>query len=369
MLEQFSIALGKLYSAAAGEVPWDEALMGLEDLTRSAGAVIDLVPKNATAGAKTLAGSFTEENCAEYARDYMALCPRIRFGMANPSFRTTYDYLFITEAEMDRDPVYEWFGKHGLRYFVGGVIAETSRHHITFGLQRSRKQGHASVADVRLFDVIKPHVASAVNIAEQLGTLRAHQRFSAVVLESLPQALYVLDGSGMLQFANERGRALLSRGQELRLVDGHLAAGVSDRQDALHCLVRSAIAPLGGPAGGWLRLPRASGHLPYAVFVAPLPVPSEDFGDSARVLVIVHDAEATRAVDGPLLTTIYGLTETEARLASALSAGHSLESASALLGMRVATARSHLKAIFAKFGVNRQQDLVRLLTSIGGIVA
>jgi DNA-binding CsgD family transcriptional regulator len=35
--------------------------------------------------------------------------------------------------------------------------------------------------------------------------------------------------------------------------------------------------------------------------------------------------------------------------------------------MQLATARSHLKAVFRKLGVNRQQDLVRLLTSLSSL--
>ena len=65
-----------------------------------------------------------------------------------------------------------------------------------------------------------------------------------------------------------------------------------------------------------------------------------------------------------MLASLYGLTETEARLASALSGGHSLESAAALLRHRPSTARAHLKAVFRKVGVNRQQDLVRMLATL-----
>jgi DNA-binding CsgD family transcriptional regulator len=65
-----------------------------------------------------------------------------------------------------------------------------------------------------------------------------------------------------------------------------------------------------------------------------------------------------------MLTSLYNLTETEARLASGIAGGHSVESAAVSLHMRIATARSHLKSVFAKVGVNRQQDLVRLLSSL-----
>ena len=69
-----------------------------------------------------------------------------------------------------------------------------------------------------------------------------------------------------------------------------------------------------------------------------------------------------------MLASLYGLTDAEARLAGALSGGHSLESAAALLRIQPSTARAHLKAVFRKVGVNRQQDLVRLLASLSTAV-
>ena len=117
MLDEFSATIDKLYAAASGHCRWRDALVAIEDLTGSAGAVIDLIPKSDMVRGKTLAGSFTEENCAEYARDYQAICPRIRHAVEHPGSDTQFDYLFMTETAMDRDPVYAWFGKHGLRYY------------------------------------------------------------------------------------------------------------------------------------------------------------------------------------------------------------------------------------------------------------
>lgn len=107
MLEQFSATVEKIYSAAAGTLAWREALLAIEDLTGSAGAVIDLVPKVDGGPRKTLAGSFTEENCADYARDYQPICPRIRHALEHADTQTQFDYQFMTESDMDRDPVYQ----------------------------------------------------------------------------------------------------------------------------------------------------------------------------------------------------------------------------------------------------------------------
>ena len=88
----------------------------------------------------------------------------------------------------------------------------------------------------------------------------------------------------------------------------------------------------------------------------------------AKVRVVIHDPASQQPVGAETLTSLYGLTDAEARLASALSGGHSLESAAVLLHVQPSTVRAHLKAVFRKVGVNRQQDLVRLLASLSTAV-
>lgn len=369
MLERFSATVEKLYAAAAGHCRWEEALVALEDLTGSAGAVIDLIPKKEGLSGTTLAGSFTAENCAEYARDYQSICPRIRYAVERGGLKTQFDYLFMTERAMDRDPVYEWFGKHGLRYHLGAPVTETPNLLGFVSLQRTRRQGHADAADVELFEMLRPHVSRAASLADQLGTLRSHQRFSSAMVEALPQAVFALDGAGALLFANAAGSRLLAADDGLRVEAGQLRTPLAADQQRLDAMVRSAIVPLGGRGAAWLRLARRSGKCPYAAFVAPLEIgDDEPLAIQAKVLVLVHDTAEQRCADAAMLVSLYGLTETQARLASALSGGHSIESAAALLRMAPATARSHLKHVFRKLGVNRQQDLIRLLATLPAVV-
>jgi DNA-binding CsgD family transcriptional regulator len=61
------------------------------------------------------------------------------------------------------------------------------------------------------------------------------------------------------------------------------------------------------------------------------------------------------------LAKTWGLTPTEARLAAFLTDGGSIATYAALFAVRVGTARSQLKAVFAKMGVNRQAALTALV--------
>jgi DNA-binding CsgD family transcriptional regulator len=57
----------------------------------------------------------------------------------------------------------------------------------------------------------------------------------------------------------------------------------------------------------------------------------------------------------------YRLTPAEARLAAHIGGGGSVAAYAAGYEISVGTVRTHLKAVFAKVGVHRQADLVRLL--------
>ena len=58
---------------------------------------------------------------------------------------------------------------------------------------------------------------------------------------------------------------------------------------------------------------------------------------------------------------LFGLTKTEAKFASALASGLSLDEAAKTHAVTLATARSHMKNIFRKTGVCRQSQVAALL--------
>jgi DNA-binding CsgD family transcriptional regulator len=67
-----------------------------------------------------------------------------------------------------------------------------------------------------------------------------------------------------------------------------------------------------------------------------------------------------------VLQQLYGLSPTEARLASALVQGLELREIAGVLSMAYETARFHLKRLMIKTGTRRQMDLIRLILSLPG---
>ena len=61
---------------------------------------------------------------------------------------------------------------------------------------------------------------------------------------------------------------------------------------------------------------------------------------------------------------MFGLTKSEARLASQLMGGQCLEEIAAANDVSLGTVRSQIKAVFAKTHTHRQAELVGLLTRL-----
>ncbi|HET9811479.1 MAG TPA: helix-turn-helix transcriptional regulator [Sphingomicrobium sp.] len=369
MLDHFSATIEKIYAAAGDSSLWVEALRAIEDYTGSTGAVLNLVPKHDSAMPLCLAGSFSEEDCAEYAANYMWRCPRIAFAQDHPDVPVHWDSLILSEREMDRDATYAWYGKHGLRYYIAGWAGQSSNHRAYMSLQRSRRQGHIEPEQIEQFKLMVTHVEQALMLAVKLGTFEQQSAFGLQMLEFLPNAVFGLDGQGRLLLANKRAQHLLDDGDGLVSFDGRLQFRLNSQQRRFDELLTSALDRDSiGVQGGWVQVPRASGRRPYVAMVTRCPM-SQGFLTTCPpvVLVVIADPDSPSGPGTKVLQDIYGLTDAEARLANALSAGHSIESASASLGIQSATARSELKSVFKKLGLNRQQDLVRLLTSLSSM--
>jgi DNA-binding CsgD family transcriptional regulator/PAS domain-containing protein len=366
MLEQFSATVEMLYAAAGGSASWSDALLAIENLTDSTAAVINLVPKGPNNKPKNMVGSIALENVAEWEREYMVMCPRVAAGLAMPNAPYICDYMILSEAEMDRDPVYEWYQRHDLRYFIGSTLVDTPQYKVMWSLQRSKEQGHAQRPEIDLVELLNPHLAQALTLAVRLGTLDQQCRFDLALIDAMPQAVFALDRAGKVVMTNARAEGLLSEGDALVAVDGKLEC----RLGSDHARFDSAVAAALDEAtiehrGGWVRIERTSSRRALMAFVAPLISSESPFGGmEPKALIIIGDAAEALAVDEKALHDLFNLTQVEARLACALSAGHSIESAAALFGVQPETVRSELKSVFRKTSVNRQQDLVRLITSL-----
>lgn len=174
----------------------------------------------------------------------------------------------------------------------------------------------------------------------------------------------VLQHDGDIAAMNANAQDLMGDG--LLLAQGRLSTVSRPHQDLLEDLLRKAFCgELEEPA--CMSLPRSSGKRPLLLQVVPLTRPcalEEVAPNPAVVLLLVFDFEHRQCAACSAALRALGLTPAEAAVAALVGAGVSPQDASDRLGISVLTVRTHLKAIFQKLGLQRQGDLVRIVSRL-----
>ena len=113
---------------------------------------------------------------------------------------------------------------------------------------------------------------------------------------------------------------------------------------------------------------RRSGALPQLVLhVNPVGLHETDarVWPVAALVLVDHPAGRTR-IDPAVAAAALDLTAMESRVAVLLAQGMSVREIVAATARKESTIRSHVKSMFAKHGLSRQAELVRLVLSLAG---
>ena len=97
------------------------------------------------------------------------------------------------------------------------------------------------------------------------------------------------------------------------------------------------------------------------------PVGRREAGLSAwpvAALVLIVDPERRTRIAAAAAGEALGLTKAESRVAALLAEGRSVPEIASATGRAEGTTRTHLKNVFAKHGLSRQADLIRLVLSV-----
>lgn len=258
-------------------------------------------------------------------------------------------------AEMERSAIYTtFFFPHGLGYMAGTVLPMPNGDLAVFDLERRLVDGPASAEELARLDAVRPHLARAAALSTRLNLERARAIVDALGQAGMPAA--VLDNGDRILAANPAIQALHQ--QIVFLAYGKL--GLSDASG--NQLLTTALATLGQQAStSSIPLPSADGAVAGVLHVLPLPGTAKDIFSGAKALLIVTLLDRPASPMAELLTGLFDLTASEARIARGLSEGRSTDEIAVALGLSRETVRTYLKSIFAKTGVSRQAELVALL--------
>ena len=213
--------------------------------------------------------------------------------------------------------------------------------------------------------------ARAVPVADGTPTPRDVLVALTYGLELVRHGAMLVGESGCLRLANHAALAILQKKDGISLARTGLVADRASDTRLLHKLVQEAISSpqSGEPKESPITLVRRSAHSSLIVRVIPGPGlecwPGSERAEQKTALLKLYDRDLGLVVDERALITLYGLTRSEAALATQLMQGKSIEDAAAGLFISAHTARTHLKRIFMKTDTHRQPELVvRMLLTV-----
>lgn len=267
----------------------------------------------------------------------------------------------------------------GAFHIVGAAIDLGGGSTAMLGLHRAREMGEFDKGDQRRLEFLLPHLRNSLQLARRLATAEAIGQTGFAALNALKVGVAIVDGAGLLVFAN---RALedLARDTRVRVLrDGggpglgaarpRLSIAASEAQRQLSKLMADA-ARLG--AGGAMGLdPELDGRR-LSLIVMPLPralstAPRTGFAPPAFAgefaLVIVREATRPAPLSVETLEALYGLTRTEAAVAIGLLGGRTAEDVAAERHVSLPTVRSQIRGILEKTGARGLRDLERIVAA------
>lgn len=249
-------------------------------------------------------------------------------------------------------------------YLCAMNIYKDDEWHVGLGIHRSFQAQPFSKTDLHVLQQLYPHIKRALRIHKEFHKLRSRQQTLQAALGRLTLGLILLKRDGTLSYCNPVAETLLKQHQGLKLTSqNRLQAHFPQENQKLQAML-SQLARLDRQDISTRNLALGLRHPdrehPINIMLTRLNDPLQaEQADCLALYLSDPDASVNCSTDS--LHALYELTPAEAGVAIALTNGQSPAQISAANGVSIETVRTQLKNIYTKMGVNKQQDVIRLL--------
>lgn len=360
----FGKTVANIFDAVFDERQTSTALESVTNFVGAAGAGFLLVNKftgqiSASAGW----GKFTGSR-ADFLAHYGKIDPFRKIREQAPCGSVARLSECLPQSLLRHD---EWYNdfllKGGVCDLLDAKLHESPSHIVLFGLHRATGDVGPFPRDAQRFQALLPSLRNAARLHLGLIDIGYRSAIGRGNLDQLAAGVIFTDEHGRIIETNPAGERILQIGDGLTMRNGRILARRSFETGKLARLIADA-APAGAslPSAGCMLIARDEGHPPYVVRVAPAAGGRPGDGLPMAVLMISTPGEA-RVSQGEL-ADLYGLTPAESRIALALARGRRLTELAGEFDVKITTLRTQLSSILTKCGVERQSDLVRLISNI-----
>jgi len=347
--------IGGIYDAAADPELWSDAIGRIVEATGCRTGVFYEHDLSTHQSQPLGFHQFNTEFMRDYVAHYGALDPWNARVMHWPVGVCAPTYVLMPEDEFRRTEFYQdYLRRTGIFYGLGGLVERAEGRVAVFGVQRSYEDGRFPEESVALVGALMPHLKRAYRMNRAMLRVRQDRAVLEETLHLVAQPVLIVDRTGAVVFANGAAARLLAAGDGIKLSGNGISAVHRDDKAALTAL----LDPLNTAAPQVIALRRPGRKRPLVVQAVPLRCDGR-WEATGRVALLI-EAEPAQARPLDHLAAAFSLTGAEAKLWSGLAAGATLAEIARRQQTSVNTLRVQLGRVFAKVGVHRQADLVRL---------
>jgi len=369
--------IGLVYEGALEARPWQSALPALREAMDA--QVVSLVLRPPTDNDQGVilncirpetGGDITSSRLAD-SSDWEVSAYREQFFSLDPFINLPLDKVvaledILPDNELISSDYYQHYLKPVNLFRILGVdTAEPGGMIARLRISRRGSEDAFECSERELLEFLTPHLRRAIEIYARLNRMTAERDVYAGAVDQLSVASIILDEQGKLLTTNAVGRALLDQGAGLSLRDGRLMIEGREFNKELQSALATIIkAQKNGETSvvRALRVPRPGERSDLGLVIKPVPLSEWSEGQSSpSAAVFISDPDLKESTSRQVLGELFDLTPAEANLATLLARGLSLAQVSDAQHISQHTARAQLKSIFAKMGVSRQAELVRLV--------
>lgn len=286
--------------------------------------------------------------------------------------QSSADEMFVTSVHLSADYirkslyVEECLKPQGIVDIMHMFLMCTHRQFAEIGLGRHQRQGVITEREIELGRLLLPHLRKAVAISDILDVRTIERARLTEALDALRCGVVLTDGQGSILHANNSAEQMMRNDGPIRNANRVLMASTPSATRELRSAIAQAARDETRSAETKTAI-RITGDDCPPVYAHVLSMTAGDLRtrlqpEAAAAIFIDRADELGGAA---LLARAFGLTAAEERTVESLMAGHTLAEAASHLGIAQSTAKTHLDHIFAKTGVSRQTDLVRLTMRLG----
>ncbi|MFS8038660.1 response regulator transcription factor [Xanthobacter sp. AM11] len=249
------------------------------------------------------------------------------------------------------------FGIHG---GVGITLVQDGTRSFMLSVVGARREAGDEQAAADMLTRLAPHLTRVFALHRQ-AQARASTLAVAQSISTIGVGVMTVGSGGVVQWANDTARALLSKGEGVGIdAAGRLRLGSPDLEDALKRMLAFLPddEPLPRTISGTLRRPGAARTMKVTLAHSGQSLIERYFAGPTVVVVVDGRDGGAGAISPERLVARFNLTRRELDITLNLAQGLSIRAIADKWDISPDTVRVHLKHVFSKVGVKRQAELL-----------